>query len=151
MNKTGVLVANGSRARFLHLQGKNSHQSFETVAEFTHEESRMKGRDLVTDRPGHYHANSHARGAYGEDRNPKDITKEQFALELAKHLDTYRSKDGYNKLLLVTPAQFSGMLEKHLGKATADKVTDTVHKDYTSWTDKELLAVLHEQLKPEIK
>ena len=131
MSKIGVLVANGSHAKFIHYHGAHQAIPLEIIAEFNHPESRAKCNELVSDKPGHYHSQQQFRGAYGEDRNPKEISKEHFAIELAKKLEHYRTQDQFNKFLIITPAHFLGLLEKHLSKEISTTLYGTIQKDYT--------------------
>ena len=150
MSKIGILLANASHAKFICYHGQQHTPAFEIIEEFTHDESRLKRQELVSDRPGHYKTRHDSRGAYGEDHDPKEATKEQFAIELAKQLNHYRQA-GLNKFLFITPAHFCGLLEKHLAKEIQPLIFSTLHKDYTEYSEKELLPILHEQLFPKEK
>lgn len=154
MSKIGVLVANGSRAKFIHYHGihhsEPSTQPLEILERFTHPDSRRKCDELVSDRPGRYQSVQHLRGAYAEDRNPKEETKEQFATELAKKLNDYRTHDGFDKFLIVAPAHFYGLIEKHLPREVTNLIYGTLQKDYTEYKERELYPVLKKALVPSL-
>ena len=149
MAKTWILVANGSEARLFR---STSHiTDIELVDSFTHAESRMKGSELASDRPGHFmgdSGNGAAHGAFNEPVDPKEYEKERFAINLAKTLDSARATNQYNNLIVVAPAQFRGMLNKHLSKHCSQLVSKQLDKDYTSVRELDMSETLRGQLGP---
>ncbi|MBI5447200.1 MAG: host attachment protein [Gammaproteobacteria bacterium] len=155
MSKIGVLVANSSQAQFIHyhglhplVEGEREHP-LEVVAVFSHDESRMKGSDLVSDKPGHYCASGDSRGAYdNNNQDPKKVTKEEFAAELAKKLNDYHQHHHFDKFLIVAPDHFYGLIKKHLSKETEALIYGSLQKDYTHYKEKELFLALREAFAP---
>jgi protein required for attachment to host cells len=139
VNKTTwILVANASRARIFSNIGPN--KGLQLIKELTHPESREKGKDLVTDRPGsrvEAHGNSH--GAYIPATRPKQNAADHFALELAKELEQARTRKSFGRLILVASLPFAGMLKGHLSEHVKALLSDTIEKDYTQTTKRELV------------
>ena len=63
MSITWILVANAAQAKLYANQGPN--KGVKLVSEYAHPESREKGSDLVSDRPGHYQGHGNGRGSFG--------------------------------------------------------------------------------------
>lgn len=136
MPTTWILVANASRATVFANDGPK--KGLRKVKELSHEASREKGSDLVSDRPGHNQGHGNGRGAYVPAMNPKEIEADRFALELARELDAGRTQNAYGRLILVASPHFMGLLNRHVDAHVRQRVSDSIEKDYTRATDKEL-------------
>jgi protein required for attachment to host cells len=139
---TWMLVANASKAD-LYSFDNLCDDNLQLIKTFSHPESREKGSDLISDRPGHYQTDHSARSAY-EKNDPKEIEAEKFAIELCKGLELDRTQNDYEKLIIVSSPRFYGLIQKHLSK----HVPEVTHipKDYTKCTIEELTKHIHEQL-----
>ena len=139
MSKTLVMVANASAARVFSYQAK---EEFSLLTEFSHPQSRQKGSDLVSDRPGHSESKGGGHGAFVSSSNPKEVEVERFAHELAGWLDEQRKNNSCNQVMLVAEPGFLGMLNKSLNDQTTQLVYKTLDKDYSQVTQRELPEVL---------
>lgn len=129
-----ILVANASEAHLY--EAKNIHcKDLTKTKTLTHPESRTKGRELISDRPGHYQTNHSARSAY-EKCKPQETQAEYFAIELCEELNKNRTHNNYEKLIIIAPPKFYGRMQKHLDK----HVTEFSHipKDYTKCKPEEI-------------
>ena len=136
---TWIVVANSSRARlFEHAGGA----ALALRQEFEHPESRAKGSDLVSDRPGHTATDQGRRTALDPDTDPKRVAQEQFARALAQALEQGRVQNRYGALVLVASAPFLGILRAQLPEGVKAMVRDSVDKDYTALAESELVAQL---------
>lgn len=135
---TWLLIADASKARLFSMhkarfmQDKNPN-SLELIGQFTHENSRKKNSDLVTDRRGEF-----GSGAFEMPTQPKVHEAEQFALELANHLDSKRKDGTFRDLIIVAPPTFMGILHKQMPDSVNKLITQTIEKDYTYQTNHEL-------------
>lgn len=141
--KTWILVANAAEAKLLTTDNLNIGK-LTLIQKFTHPESREKGTDLTTDRPGHYKTGGGAHGSYTEN-DQKDVEAEYFAIQLAHELKAGWGQNQYKNLLIVTPSHFYGLLKKHFHDSNSFETTH-VSKDYTKCTLPELHTHLKEQL-----
>ncbi len=140
---TWILVANGSEARLF----KSEHlgHDLNLIKKFEHPESREKGADLVTDRPGHYQARGgEGQGSFVEQTSPKEVETDRFAQELAEALETGRTHNDYDRLIVICPGQFHGLLKHHVNEHIRNQVVAYVEKDYTKMLEKELNQILDE-------
>jgi len=122
-----ILVASASEACFYSSENQRFNE-LSLVEKIEHPESRMKGSDLISDRPGHYQTDHQARSAY-EKGDPKAIEAENFAIELANKLKDYFTHGNYESLMLVVLPHFYGVMKKHLHLSNVDIIH--IPKDYT--------------------
>jgi protein required for attachment to host cells len=129
MSTTWILVANASRARLFENTGIN--KGLRLVSEFEHPASRMKGVDLVSDRPGHSPRSGNSQGARQPAIDPKQNEAEHFAKDIANTLEMGRGQNGYERLIVAAAAPFLGVLKKHLSEGVSSLMSDSVNKDLT--------------------
>ena len=146
MTNTWVLVANASEARLFNLLKSD----LERVNSFSHEQSRMKGEELASDRPGAYQSdvNREGHGSYAEPTDPKEYEKDRFARELADVLNKARSENRFNELVIVASPHFHGLINQHLDDESRHKVGHHIEKDYTQVKDGDMLDTLLPHLRP---
>ena len=129
---TWILVANASLARLYANKGPN--KGLKLVKELVHPESRQKNADLVTDRIGTGNGN----GSYEPPSDPKQQAARSFAQEIAKEFYAGRSRNAYERAILVAPPAFMGLLNANLDGPTAQLVSDRFEKDYTKAPESQL-------------
>jgi len=136
MGTTWILVANASTARIY--ENKGISKGLKLVSQLDHPESRMKGSELVSDRPGYMQSVGNGHGARQPATDPKQNEAEHFALNLAKTLEQGRGDNRYDRLIVVASNPFLGTLKPRLSGQVQSLVSETIEKDYTKVTDKEL-------------
>jgi len=139
-NTTWILVANASLAKIYANHGPK--KGLTLLKETEHPESRQKGSDLVTDRPGHMQGVGNGHGAFQPQTDPKSNAAQHFALELAREFNHGRSTNQFERAILVAPPSFMGLINDKLDGPTASLVSDRFEKDYTKATDRELVGHL---------
>ncbi len=125
--KSWILVANSSQAKLFESENLRAKE-LKLVKELDHPESREKGTELTSDRPGHFQTDHKARSAY-EKSNPKQEEAEVFAVDLAKLLKDEFNKNKYEQLIVYAAPQFYGMLKNHLHFLPEEY--SHISKDYT--------------------
>lgn len=128
MSHTWFLVADSSRARLYEVEKRNA--PFVEVEVFEHPEGRLHEGDLVSDRPGS------DGGSLGQGRRVLDdkvSAREQedirFATQLAERLEAARKAGDLDRLVLVAPPAFLGLLRDKLGKEVMARVSNQVDKN----------------------
>jgi len=131
MKNQWILIANASTAR---LYGRASpERPLEILAEHNHPESRMKGSELGSDRPGHEAADHSSAGARFEPRT--DVRRKQhqhFADELAERLAQGLAEGRYDSLWLLASNPFLGELKSRLSAQVAQHVQLAHASDLTA-------------------
>jgi protein required for attachment to host cells len=136
MITTWILVANASTARLYVNHG--AKKGMQLVKELFHPESRSKASNLVADRPGHNPGAGNGHGSFVPASDPKHNEAERFAQELARELDHGRTANIYQRAILVAAPAFMGLLKGNLDNHVSKLVSESVEKDYTKATEKEL-------------
>ncbi|MGH8667281.1 MAG: host attachment protein, partial [Burkholderiales bacterium] len=62
----------------------------------------------------------------------------RFALQVARELDHGRTKNAYQRLILVASPHFMGLINQHADAHVRQLVSDSIEKDYTKISEKEL-------------
>lgn len=135
-NTTWILVANASQAKLFANAGPK--KGLKLVKELKHPESREKGSELVSDRPGQMHSPGNGHRAAQPKSDPKSNEARSFAQELARELNHGRSTQQFERAILIAPPAFMGLINEKLDGQAAALVSDRFEKDYTKATDKEL-------------
>jgi protein required for attachment to host cells len=151
-----ILVADASRARLFHEGAKDDYR---VVQEFAHEESRARARDLMADANGRKAAGPSVGGNHGGSAvsqgvgrpgvaprtEPKEVEAEKFARELASAVEA-KLHNHEDRLVLVAPPQFLGLLKSSLSAPIAKRVERTLDKDLTKLEERELGTRLRDTL-----
>jgi len=140
-----LVVAIAARARVLEeadVPGAYKHR-----ADLVHAQSRQKGVDLGSDRPGQVEGPGHGvgRAAYQPRTDVRVREHMRFAQEVAALLNEGVARGSCCGLVLVASNPFLGQLKSHLSEHARKFLLKTVASDFTSFTDKELARRLAEQ------
>jgi protein required for attachment to host cells len=138
MMKNWLVVANASRARVL--EASDRPGAYTPVADLVHPQSRMKGGQLASDRPGHVEGIGHGLGssAYLPRTDPRVREHDRFARQVATALNDGVAQGRCAGLVLVASDPFLGQLKSHLGAQSRKLLLRTVASDYTALRDDEL-------------
>lgn len=136
MTTTWILVANASEAKLY--ANKGISKGLEKVAAFDHPDSRKKSSDLVTDRSGHMQSVGNGHGARQPATDPKQHEHEVFAREIAQHIELGRTGNHYQRLIVAAEPHFRGLLNSTFSTQVRSLISETLDKDYTKITEKEL-------------
>lgn len=140
MTNTWILVANASVATLYASAGPK--QALARVKDLAHPQSRMKNADLVSDRAGHMQSSGNGHGSRQPQTEPKQNEADHFARELAQELEQGRNAKQFERVILVAPPAFLGLINERLDTQTAKLVTHRYEKDYTQLSERELAAHL---------
>ncbi len=141
MPTTWIVSGDASRARVLQVTGRNE---LEEIEDFVNPRSRQHNREQLADAHPRFDAHGGAgkpgsapTGGPGSDREEKsagEIEAEKFSREIGRFLDQSRMQKRYDRLFLIAPPRFLGLLRKELGKEVQKLVRDEIDKDL-SWLD----------------
>ncbi|OIP16590.1 MAG: hypothetical protein AUK53_03115 [Betaproteobacteria bacterium CG2_30_59_46] len=136
MTTTWILVANASEAKLYANTGIN--KGLEKVAAFDHPNSRKKNSDLMTDRPGHMQSSGNGHSSRQPASDPKQHEHEIFAREIAHHIEQGRTGNQYQRLIVAAEPHFRGLLNNTFSAQVHSLISESLDKDYTKATQKEL-------------
>ena len=128
MARTWVLVAESSRAKFY--SASSIKGPLAEVDTLVHPESRMHEGDLVSDRPGSDRGGvGHGRHIVDDRTTARKQENLSFARDIAANLAAAHHKGAFNKLVLIAPPAFLGLLRENLSKEVLDCVTGQIDKN----------------------
>lgn len=124
---TYIVVADAARARIFTRDALNltEHESL------VHAAGRLHEGDLITDSRGadvHESTSTSSRSS-GEEGAASQHENELFAKEVAKRLYGARVDNSMEKLIMVAPPKFLGLLREKLDNTTHKLVIHTLSKD----------------------
>jgi len=142
--RTWIVLADAASARLYEASGPRGNWAL--VAELQHPESRAHDSELGTDKPGRVKQSKGYRSAMEPPTPPKKVEVKKFARQLAKALQDGLSKGAYERLVLVAPSGFLGVLRSELGDRVHGRIGALVDKDYLHLDQREARERLDEQL-----
>jgi protein required for attachment to host cells len=147
MATTWILVAHDAGARVFEARGRG--KGLELVDTIEHPEGRARDRDLASDRPGRSFRKDSGdprRAAMSRSEGPRDRAVSDFARALADRLQRARVANQYDRLVLVAPPRFLGLLRSTLDGPTTHLVVGSIDKDLAMKNEKELIEHLREMV-----
>lgn len=132
-----TLVANAGEAHFFARESR--HDPLMPLAMLKHDDSRSRGTELGTDRPGHGSSDRRPGGVTFEPR--MDRRRKQhliFASEIARRLDEELASGRYASVVLFASCPFIGELKGRLSPAAKRSLSAAVELDLTSFPVDEL-------------
>ncbi|BAZ94630.1 MULTISPECIES: host attachment protein [Thiohalobacter] len=128
MSRTWIVVAESSRAKIY--EAANAGADLVEREDLVHPEGRLHERDLVSDRPGH-DSGTAGSGPHVLDESTSAHVEEmqKFAREIAARLEQGLNDKAYDRLVLVAPPKFLGVLRDVLAQGVAATVAETLHKN----------------------
>lgn len=145
---TWVLISNASGARLFGVPSR--HRPWVLRREYLHPSSRSKGSELLSDRPGRTQESARpgVNTIFEPHLSPKEAEARNFARILTEDLERGRNDNQYQRLAIVAPPHFLGLLRERLSPQLMSLVALTLDKDYTHVPDQELPAKLIELSAP---
>jgi protein required for attachment to host cells len=142
--RTLIVVADGSRARFLEPSEDSRKLVPSEQSEMTAAEARRPARDLVTDKPSRGFASARSgerRHAFEPSHDLHKMQKHNFTARLAEVLDKACEEKQFDRLVLVAPERSLGELRSSF-RSRKKVVSHEVAKDLTNSTPTALRKVL---------
>ena len=123
-----VVVAESSRAKIFTMNTPDGALNLKET--FEHPEARQHEQFLVSDLPGRtFDSAGQGRHAKEEEVGPKKQEAIRFAKEITDYLEQARTRNEIERLVLVAPPQFLGLLRDSLSAKSAALVSQEIHKD----------------------
>ena len=140
-----IVVADSSRCRIF-----SSDKPAGPLAEIealAHPEGRLHERELASDRPGRaFDSKGEGRHAMSSEVGAKKHEAIVFATRIAERLESGRSAGDFERLVLVAPPSFLGLLRERLKRPLRARVAREVGKNMTLLKARALRAQLPKRL-----
>jgi protein required for attachment to host cells len=132
MQTIWILAADNSRVRLFQELDQGHH--LQEVEDFTHPEGGENNQELETDAKGRYFGKGERDQGNTAEPNisPVQHQNELFSKEIGEFLDKAGSEHRYDKLHVIAPPKFLGLLRKNISKETQKLVGEEIVKDI-SW------------------
>lgn len=140
-----IVVADQAEVDFYDVQHADEHPRF--VGGIGDPAARLHDRDLKSDRPGRVfdHAaraggrrGSTSRHGTGGERSPRKHEAAEFARQVAEQLQGAYHDAAFERLVLIAPPTFMGLLRQALPQSLASVVVAEVSKDLVHASPEEL-------------
>jgi len=139
MSVLWIVVADRSRARLFRAEAPRSIVETEDHA---NPDGRARERDLVSDRPSRMpEMPAHARGAL-DSPSPEEHAAMQFARMLCDRLELGRTAGDYDRLVVIAPPEFLGMLRQAAGVHLRRSTVLEIGKNLTERSSEDIRAYL---------
>lgn len=153
MSNTWILVADGAKARLFELTAKDAQLT--ELRCFVNPEGRMPDAAFTTGRPALVDEGATTvRHALQPHTSARQKSAERFARLLGEALESGRVQERYERVVLVAPPRFLGVLRKGLGERVSEHVTAEIRRDLTALPSGEVRMRLPDRLfraKPEVR
>jgi protein required for attachment to host cells len=131
-----ILIANATRAGCYRRDDASSLTPLHT---FEHAESRSKGIELQSDRPGREDTKAGiASSPYQPRIGPKRKERDRFARELAHFVNEAVAGQRCEAWLLVAPNPFASSIRSHLTPEASRRLAGCIGKDLTALEGRQL-------------
>jgi len=131
MQTTWILAADSNRARIFEVTEKD--RRLLEIQDFVNPEARMSERELQSDLQGRvYGYGEHYRAHSATEMVGVEHANELFGKALGRFLDKARTDHRYDRLYLIAPPKFLGLLRHKLSKEVQKLVAEEIDKDL-SW------------------
>jgi protein required for attachment to host cells len=128
---TWIVFADGAKARIACSTGKG--KGLKVLLDEEHEASKLRGRDLLSDRPARTFSSAGAGSHMVQPASdPREVEKHKFVRHLCDLLTKGLNDGRYDQLVLVAPPRVLGELRSTLSGAVKQKVTAELAKDLTN-------------------
>jgi protein required for attachment to host cells len=134
-----VVIANSEHARIF-VNDSSNEKALHLLEEYSQKDLHKKDSDLIVGEQKEHGADSKV-----ESSDPKYLLSNKFANALAKKLEHSRTDHSFEKLLLVCPPGFLGLMKEHLSKEI-HKFLVTLEKDYSHDNVEKLIQHLGDHL-----
>ncbi|MBW0147129.1 host attachment protein [Marinobacter arenosus] len=121
-----VLVADNAQATLF--QATTPVKTLDEIMTKEHPAGRLRDSERYSDRPGSDHGGVGGHQSYDREKSD-DPEEERFARELSEQLEKARHEGRFDKLVLIAPPNFLGVLRHHLSKDCLAAVVKSIDKD----------------------
>jgi protein required for attachment to host cells len=132
MARTWIVAADSARARIFEMTPPE--KKCREIEDFLNPEGRAQNREINADADGRYYGNgAQYRGfSAGQKISPVEHKTELFSKEVGRYLDKARTQNRYDKLYVIAPPEFLGLMRQNLTREVQKLVADEINKDLST-------------------
>lgn len=146
METTWYVIADSSRVRIFERQPHTQHLI--EIENFVNPAGHANSVDLLTDERGRFFGKGERNQGHTADPHvfPVDHENEKFSKTLTHYLDHGRRIRLYQKLCLIAPPKFLGLIRNNLKKDVQRMVEEELPKDISSYTVPQIERYLQQKI-----
>jgi protein required for attachment to host cells len=129
MKLTWILVADTTRARIFTAEAPSA--PLEELEDLSHTEGRLHDREITSDLPGKVKSFGGGGHAFEQPTDPKKHEIDNFAHQIAQHLEKAYNTNRFEQLIIVAAPSFLGLLRSHLPEQIKKRVRFELDKELT--------------------
>jgi protein required for attachment to host cells len=132
MATTWILAADSARARIFERASRDTQ--CREIEDFLNPEGRAQNREINADADGRYygHGAQYRAFAAGQKVTPVEHKTELFSKEVGRYLDKARAQRRYDRLYVIAPPEFLGLMRQNMTKEVQRLVADEINKDLST-------------------
>jgi protein required for attachment to host cells len=129
MQTTWFVVADSSRVRIFEMDEPERH--LHEIEDMANPQGRATNRDLRTDGYGRYYGKGEREQGHTAPPHVDAVEHETelFSKKVGEYLDKARNEHRYEKLCLIAPPKFMGLIRQNLSKEAQKLVEEEMLKD----------------------
>ena len=144
MKLTWILVADNTHARIFTAETPSS--ALEEIEGLAHTEGRLHDREITSDLPGKIKSSNGGGHAFEQPTDPKKHEADNFAHQVAQHLEAAHNANKFEQLLIVAEPSFLGLLRNRLPEQVKKLVCFELDKNITTHSPADIRTHLPEYL-----
>lgn len=146
MRTTWILISDSSRARIF--EKKEHEKHLEEVEDFVDSAGRATSNELGTDEGGRFYGRGERYQGHTTQPavSPVEHENDLFAHILTRYLDDARKANRYNRLYLIAPPKFLGLIRGSLDDEVKKMVQGELQKDISTFTAHEVEGYVKENI-----
>jgi protein required for attachment to host cells len=127
---TWILVCDASRALLFSTIDKDRSLQFQNTIE--NPKGRLRDSELRSDKPGRVRSRGDASAVSAIDSHTEaqEVEAQRFARTLGQYLTDAKNRNEFEKLHLVAPPHFLGLLRNELNPKVSERIGQTFNKDF---------------------
>jgi protein required for attachment to host cells len=143
---TWIVAADSARARIFEMGARDEDDDPREVEQFMNPEGRAQNREINTAPDGRMYGGNQPRAhSTAQQVTPEKHQAELFSREIGRYLDKARTQHRYEKLCVIAPPEFLGLMRRNMTDETRKLVEDEVDKDLSKSGPAEIRRCLEEK------
>ena len=146
MRTTWILISDSSRARIF--EKKEHEKHLEEVEDFVDSAGRATSNELGTDERGRFYGRGERYQGHTTQPavSPVEHENDLFAHILTRYLNDGRKANRYNRLYIIAPPKFLGLIRGSLDDEVKKMVQGELQKDISTFTAHEVEGYVKENI-----
>lgn len=146
MGMSWVVIADRSRARIFQTDG--GAERLQEIEDLLNPEGRLNDADLRHDAKGRYYGKGERHQAHTAEPNvtKQEHDEEMFSREVSRLLDQGCDTQRYERLVMIAPPEFLGILRKQLSQRVEQRITQQLDTGLANWPQQQIRDYLKQHL-----